>query len=78
MAAAQLKVPSTVWSFYPERDQTRREHLPELQEQFGYQAFTVAHHRRFVRGRPLRIRLGSMSRLIAMVVGCSFEFAALL
>jgi hypothetical protein len=42
MAAAQLKVPTGIWNFYPERDQTRREHLLELQEQFGYQAFTVA------------------------------------
>jgi TnpA family transposase len=47
MAAAQLKVPAGIWSFYAERDQTRREHLLELQEQFGYQAFTVAHYRRF-------------------------------
>src|SRR5258708_22449812 len=47
MAAAQLKVPTGIWNFYAERDQTRREHLLELQEQFGYQAFTVAHYRRF-------------------------------
>jgi len=47
MSAAQLKVPTGIWSFYAERDQTRREHLLELQEQFGYQAFTVAHYRRF-------------------------------
>ena len=47
MAAAQLKLPTGVWSFYAERDQTRREHLLELQEQFGYQTFTVAHYRRF-------------------------------
>ena len=26
MAAAQLKVPTGIWSFYAERDQTRREH----------------------------------------------------
>jgi len=35
-----------VWAynpFYAERDQTRREHPLELQEQFGYRAFTVAH-----------------------------------
>jgi hypothetical protein len=50
MAAAQLKVPTGIWNFYPERDQTRREHLLELQEQFGYQAFTAAHHRRFALG----------------------------
>jgi Domain of unknown function (DUF4158) len=47
MAAAQLKVPTGIGNFYAERDQTRREHLLELQEQFGYQAFTVAHYRRF-------------------------------
>ena len=47
MAAAQLKVPTGIWHFYAERDQTRREHMVELQEQFGYQAFTTAHYRRF-------------------------------
>jgi hypothetical protein len=47
MAAAQLKVPTGIWSFYAERDQTRREHLRELQEQFGFHAFTRAHYRRF-------------------------------
>jgi hypothetical protein len=44
MAAAQLKVSTGIWIFYAERDQTRREHLLELQEKFSYQAFTVAHY----------------------------------
>jgi uncharacterized protein DUF4158 len=45
--AAQLKVPTGIWAFYAERDQTRREHLAELQERFGYQTFTRAHYRQF-------------------------------
>jgi TnpA family transposase len=47
MAAAQLKVPTGAWPFYAERHETRREHLLELQEHFGFQTFTVAHHRQF-------------------------------
>ncbi|MBV8216153.1 MAG: DUF4158 domain-containing protein, partial [Verrucomicrobia bacterium] len=47
MSAAQLKVPTGIWTFYADRDQTRREHLAELQEQFGYQTFTRAHYRQF-------------------------------
>jgi len=47
MAAAQLKVPTGVWSFYAEREETRREHLLELQEHFGFQTFTRTHYRRF-------------------------------
>ena len=47
MAAAQLKVPTGAWHFYAERHETRREHLLELQEQFGFQTFTRAHYRQF-------------------------------
>jgi hypothetical protein len=47
MAAAQLKVPTGAWHFYAERHETRREHLLELQEQFGFQTFTSAHYRQF-------------------------------
>src|SRR5260221_12586260 len=50
MAAAQLKVPTGIWNFYSARDQTRSEHLLELQEQFGYQAFPRARYRRFAGG----------------------------
>jgi hypothetical protein len=48
MAAAQLKVPTGAWHFYAERHETRREHLLELQEQFGFKTFTRAHYRQFV------------------------------
>jgi hypothetical protein len=47
MAAAQLKVPTGAWNFYAEREETRREHLLELQEHFGFQTFTRAHYRQF-------------------------------
>jgi Domain of unknown function (DUF4158) len=47
MAAAQLKVPTGAWHFYAERHETRREHLLELQEHFGFQTFTRAHYRQF-------------------------------
>src|SRR5208282_5547336 len=36
-----VKGPTGIWRFYAECDQTRREHMVELQEQFGYQAFTT-------------------------------------
>jgi hypothetical protein len=35
------------WNFYAEREETRREHLLELQEHFGFQTFTRAHYRQF-------------------------------
>jgi len=44
MAAAQLKVPTGAWNIYAEREETRREHLLELQEHFGFQTFTRAHY----------------------------------
>jgi hypothetical protein len=47
MAAAQLKVATRAWPFYAERQETRREHLLELQERFGFQTFTRAHYRQF-------------------------------
>ena len=47
MAAAQLKVPTGAWHFYAERHETHREHLLELQEQFGFQTFTSAHFGQF-------------------------------
>src|SRR5215469_2058994 len=47
MAAAQLKVPTGACNFYAEREETRREHLLELQKHFGFQTFTRAHYRQF-------------------------------
>ena len=35
---------------YGQRDQTRREHLAELQSLFGFQAFGVRHYRAAVQG----------------------------
>ena len=38
------------WGEYGRRDQTRREHLAELQSAFGFQAFGVKHYRSAVQG----------------------------
>jgi TnpA family transposase len=50
MAAAQLKVPVESWGEYAQRDQTRREHLLEMQSVFGFQAFTAQHYRSSIHG----------------------------
>jgi TnpA family transposase len=42
---AQLKVPVESWSEYGQWEQTRREHLVELQSVFGFQSFTLRHYR---------------------------------
>ncbi len=44
--AAQLKVPVESWNDYGQREQTRREHLLELQSVFGFQPFTTINHYR--------------------------------
>lgn len=46
LAADQLKVSPDVWQDYGRRDQTRREHLVELQAAFGFQPFTTLSHYR--------------------------------
>lgn len=46
MVAAQLKVPVENWNDYGQREQTRREHLVELQMVFGLQPFTTLNHYR--------------------------------
>jgi hypothetical protein len=43
--AAQLGLPPSAWSEYAERDQTRREHLQELQRHLGLRLLTVADYR---------------------------------
>ena len=48
MVAAQLKVPVESWDEYGQREQTRREHLVELQAVFGFQPFTMSHYRQAV------------------------------
>ena len=45
LVAQQLKVPLASWDEYGQRDQTRREHLIELQSAFGFKPFTVSHYR---------------------------------
>jgi len=44
MAAKQLKVPESCWAEYGRRENTRREHLVELQTIFGFQTFTARHY----------------------------------
>lgn len=48
IVASQLKVPVESWSDYGQREQTRREHLVELQTVFGFQPFTMSHYRQAV------------------------------
>jgi hypothetical protein len=48
MVAAQLKVPVESWDDYGQREQTRREHLVELQTVFGFKPFTMSHYRQAV------------------------------
>jgi len=46
LVAAQLKMPVEAWNEYGQREQTRREHLVELQATFGFQPFTTLSHYR--------------------------------
>lgn len=48
MVAAQLKVPVENWDEYGQREQTRREHLVELQTLFGFKSFTMSDYKREV------------------------------
>ena len=48
IVASQLKVPVESWDDYGQREQTRREHLVELQTVFGFQPFTMSHYRQAV------------------------------
>jgi hypothetical protein len=43
--AAQLNLPPSAWSEYAKRDQTRREHLQQLQRHSGLRLLTVADYR---------------------------------
>ena len=43
--ATQLKLAVPEWSVYGQREQTRREHLLELQSAFGFQTFGLPHYR---------------------------------
>ena len=46
LVANQLKMPPDMWQNYGQREQTRREHLVELQTAFGFQPFSTANHYR--------------------------------
>ncbi len=48
MVAVQLNVPVESWDEYGQREQTRREHLVELQTVFGFKSFTMRHYRQAV------------------------------
>jgi hypothetical protein len=43
--AQQVNVNAEAWKRYGQREQTRREHLLELQEVFGFKPFTGGHYR---------------------------------
>ena len=43
--AAQLKLPAPEWAVYGRREQTRREHLLEMQAAFGFETFALPHYR---------------------------------
>ncbi|HBJ0117908.1 TPA: Tn3 family transposase [Escherichia coli] len=49
LVADQLKVGVESWNEYGQREQTRREHLSELQTVFGFRPFTMSHYRQAVR-----------------------------
>ena len=48
LVANQLKVGIESWDEYGQREQTRREHLVELQTAFSFQPFTMSHYRQAV------------------------------
>jgi len=45
----QIRVDPGEWGQYAQRDETRREHLLELQSLFGFKPFTMAHYKPAVR-----------------------------
>lgn len=48
LVSSQIKVPVKNWNEYGQREQTRREHLVELQAVFGFKPFTMSHYRQAV------------------------------
>jgi len=48
LVAKQLKVPVDCWADYGQRDQTRREHLVELQRVFEFKTFAAGHYQQAV------------------------------
>lgn len=51
--ANQLKVGIESWDEHGQREQTRREHLVELETVFGFQPFTMSHYRQAVHTLPI-------------------------
>jgi TnpA family transposase len=49
LVADQLKVAAERWDEYGQREQTRRNHLVELQIAFGFQIFAIGHYQQAVR-----------------------------
>lgn len=45
IVASQLNISEENWNVYGKREQTRREHLVELQVIFGFKPFTMSHYR---------------------------------
>jgi hypothetical protein len=45
VVAEQLKVEPGLWAEYPQRDETRREHLLEIAGAFGFHTFSGQHYR---------------------------------
>ena len=58
--ASQLNVPVESWDDYGQREQTRREHLVELQTVFGFQPFTMSH---YPRQNGLAVALRELGRI---------------
>ena len=50
LVAMQLKLSEECWAEYGQRDQTRREHLAQLQAVFGFQTFGGRHYRAALHG----------------------------
>ncbi len=48
LVADQLKINIESWNEYGQREQTRREHLVELQSVFGFETFTMSHYEQAV------------------------------
>ena len=48
LVAKQLKVSAEIWADYGQREQTRREHLVELQKVFGFKTLTTSHYQQSV------------------------------
>jgi len=48
LVANQLGIDVENWDAYGQREQTRREHLVELQTVFGFQPFSASHHRQAI------------------------------